>query len=186
MHFTSLQRLFECGSWIHATKDFRFLMEHFGKDCLTLDDEPLSFDVLITLTSLEFAIDCTSSRPDLHQIWRKFSIWCCQPFVPYVTAPSCVRSLKVAEQYSVGSASVQQLADAYQEAVAGRFEEGVWGLSLEDCANSLSCEAANPNIEQSIHNCFNCYALGMSRLGMTIERAEKLQLEKFIDLVRQP
>jgi hypothetical protein len=184
MLFTSLQRLFECGSWIHDTKDFHFLMKHFGKDYLTLDDEPLSFAVLLKLTSLEFAIDCTSSRPDLHRIWREFSIWCCQPFVPYITAPACISSLKVAEKFTAGVASVQQLVDAYQEAVAGKFDERALGLSLEDCANSLSCEAANPNIEQSIHNCFNCYALGMRRLGMTIKRAEELQLQKFRDLLR--
>jgi hypothetical protein len=90
----------------------------------------------------------------------------------------------VAERYLEGDASQQELIEAYEEAAVEKFGVEAWSLSLEDCANSLSCSAANPNIERSISDCFNGYALGMNRLGMTIKRAEELQLQKFLELVR--
>lgn len=180
---TSLKRLFNLGSWVYETKQFHALMNHFGKNYLTIDDAPISFELITRITDIEFAIDCTSSRPDQHKVWRSFSVWCCQPFISFITVPSCLDALKVAEDFVNGLATTDRLSAAHEKAYLDRFGTGASVTSLEDLANSLSCHSCNPNFEQSINECFNGYALGMGRLGMSISRAEELQSNKFLELV---
>ena len=181
---TSLQKLFNCGSWIHATEYFQNLINHHGKSYLTLDEEPIDFTELLKLTSLEFAIDCTSSRSDLHKTWREFSLWCYQPFINYVTFKSCINAVSVAESFQVDLVTLEELAVAYQQAFTERLSSNDTTFGVDYYANILACGASNPNIEQSISNCFNAYALAMDKLGVPFEKAEQLQKAKFLDLVQ--
>jgi hypothetical protein len=185
MLFTSLQRLFQCGSWIYDTEEFHFLMKHCGKDYLTIDDKPLSYESILTLTNLEFTIGCTSSRPDLHKTWRAFSVWCCQPFVSYITVPSCAESFKVAQRYTRKRASKDRLKEAHDKAYSAKIRVNVPPQGIQDLANTLCCEAANPNFEESIRTCFYGYILGMDQLGMSIKRVNTLQRNEFLRLVLQ-
>jgi hypothetical protein len=180
---TSLQKLFNCGSWIHDTEHFQNLMRHLGKSSLTLDEEAIDFSELVKITSIEFAIDCTSSRSDLHKTWREFSLWCCQPFLNYVTVKSCLDAVAVAERFQVGLATLEELTDAHQQAFTERLNSHNADFGVEYFANQLACDASNPNIEQSISECFNAYALAMDKLGIPFEKAEQLQKAKFLDLV---
>ena len=96
---TSLQRLFDCGSWIYQTKHFDLLMKHFGTTWQTMDDSEISFIDILELTDFEYAIDSTSSRLDLHKTWRVFSVWCCEPLAYYITLPSCKIALDSAKKF---------------------------------------------------------------------------------------
>lgn len=158
-------------------------MKHHGKSYLTLDEEAIDFSEVVRLTSLEFAIDCTSSRSDLHRTWREFSLWCCQPFLIHITVKSCIEAVAIAEKFQANLATLEELTAAYQKAFTERLNSHDATFGVEYFANQLACDASNPNIEQSISECFNAYALGMNKLGVPFQKAEELQRAKFLDLV---
>jgi hypothetical protein len=106
---TSLQRLFDCGSWIYQTKNFDLLMKHFGATWQTMDDSEISFNHILELTDFEYAIDCTSSRLDLHKTWREFAVWCCEPLAYYITLPSCDVAFTSANKFIKDEISLEEL-----------------------------------------------------------------------------
>ena len=180
---TSLQRLFECGSWIYQTKHFDLLMKHFGATWQTIEDFELSFIDILELTDFEYAIDCTSSRLDLHKTWREFSVWCCEPLAYYITLPSCKISLDSANKFINDEITINELSYIFQLAYDDQSNDISDHLSLSYCANRIAMDSANPQIDTCITNCFNTSALGMDRLGLSIKSFESMQRSKFISLV---
>jgi hypothetical protein len=180
---TSLQRLFECGSWVYQTKQFDLLMKHFGATWKTIDDSEISFSDILELTDLEYVIDCTSSRIDLHKTWREFSVWCCEPLAYYITLPSCKIALDSANKFINDEISIDELSYIFQLAYDDQSNDISDHLSLSYCANRIAMDSANPQIDTCITNCFNTSALGMDRLGLQIKSFESMQRAKFIALV---
>ena len=180
---TSLQRLFECGSWIYQTKHFDLLMKHFGATWQTIEDFELSFIDILELTDFEYAIDCTSSRLDLHKTWREFSVWCCEPLAYYITLQSANIAFTSAKKFIQDEISLEELTMIFQVAYDDQSNDYSDHLSLSFCANRIAMESANPQIDTCIKNCFNTSALGMDRLGLQIKSFESMQRSKFIALV---
>lgn len=180
---TSLQRLFDCGSWIYQTKHFDSLMKHYGKSWQTIDDTEISFIEILELTDLEYAIDCTSSRLDLHRKWREYAIWCCEPLAHYITLPSANTALTSSKKFIDDEISLEDLSRIFQSAYDDQSNDKSDHLSLSYCANRIAIDSANPQIDTCISNCFNTSALGMDRLGLPIKSFESKQRAKFIALV---
>lgn len=180
---TSLQRLFDCGSWIYQTKHFDSLMKHYGKSWQTMDDNEMSFIDILELTDLEYAIDCTSSRLDLHKTWREYAVWCCDPLAYYITLPSANSALTSAKKFIEDEISLEELSRIFQSAYDDQSCDSSNLLSLSYCANRIAIDSANPQIDTCISNCFNTSALGMDRLGLSIKSFESKQRAKFISLV---
>ncbi len=180
---TSLQRLFECGSWVHQSKHFDVLMKHYGKTWKTMDESEISFIDILELTDFEFAIDCTYSRLDLHKVWREFAIWCCEPLAYYITLPSCKIALDSASKFIKDEISIDELSTNFRIAYDDQSNDISDHLSLSYCANRIAMDSANPHIDTCITNCFNTSALGMDRLGLSIKSFESKQRTKFISLI---
>ena len=180
---TSLQRLFECGSWIHQSKHFDVLMKHYGKNWETMDESDVSFIDILELTDLEFAIDCTSSRQDLHRTWREFAVWCCEPLAYYITLSSSKIALDSASKFINDEISFDELSTNFRIAYDDQSTDISDHLSLSYCANRVAMDSANPKIDTCVANCFNTSALGMDRLGLPIKLFESKQKIKFISLV---
>lgn len=180
---TSLQRLFECGSWVYQTKHFDLLMKHFGATWQTIDDSEIAFIDILELTNFEYAIDCTSSRLDLHKTWREFAVWCCEPLSYYITLQSCDVALTSAKKFIDNEISLEELTKIFQIAYDDQSYDCSDHLSLSYCANRIAMDSANPQIDTCITNCFNTSALGMDRLGLPIKSFESKQRAKFISLV---
>ena len=180
---TSLQRLFECGSWIYQTKQFDLLMRHFGATWQTMDDSEISFIDILELTDLEYVIDCTSSRLDLHKTWREYAVWCCEPLAYYITLPSANTALTSAKKFIEDEISLEDLSRIFQSAYDDQSCDSSDHLSLSYCANRIAVDSANPQIDTCVTNCFNTSALGMDRLGLSIKSFESKQRAKFISLV---
>jgi hypothetical protein len=182
---TDLQRLFECGSWVHDTVEFNQILEACNKSYSSLDETPISFLEILRLTNISFAIDSTASRPDLELIWRRFAIWCAEPFAIYVSDRSCLDALEATKEYvkknklhSVALTDVHNAAfSSYSKSEAVDFN------SAHYIANRIMAHVSNPSFSQSVEECFNMYALGMSFIGQDICESEKLQTMKFIELV---
>ena len=180
---TSLQRLFECGSWVHQSKHFDVLMKHYGKTWETMDESEISFIDILELTDFEFAIDCTYSRLDLHKVWREFAIWCCEPLAYYITLPSCKIALDSASKFIKDEISIDELSTNFRIAYDDQSDDISDHLSLSYCANRIAMDSANPYIDTCITNCFNTSALGMDRLGLPIKFFESKQKAKFVELI---
>lgn len=178
---TSLQRLFDSGNF-HGTKNFNLLMKHYGKTYQSIDDSPIHFSELIELFDLEYAIDCTYSRLDLHKLWREFAVWCCEPLSCYITIPSCSVALNSAKKFINDEISFDELTEVYKTAYEDQINDISDHLSLSHCANRIAMDAAHPHIDTCITNCFNTSALGLNRLGLPIEFFEAKQKDKFLSL----
>ena len=180
---TSLQRLFNCGSWIHSTDHFQNLMTYFGKSYQTIDETPLPFSEILRLTNIEFAIDCSYSREDVHKIWREFSLWSCDQVYCYITLNSCKQSVATAINYQNDCATLEELRKFYDLAFTEHLHHHDTFLSLSYLSNDMGVHVANPVIHQSIESCFNTYVLAMDILGQSFEISEKKQVNKFLELV---
>ena len=180
---TSLQRLFDCGSWIYQTKHFDLLMKHFGTTWQTMDDSEISFIDILELTDFEYAIDCTSSRLDLHKTWREFSVWCCEPLAFYITLSSANITLTSAKKFINDEISIEELTKIFKVASNDRSDDCSYPQGLSDCANSIAIDSANPNIDTCITNCFFTSHLGLITIGLLTKSFESKQRAKFISLI---
>jgi len=104
--------------------------------------------------------------------------------VNYVTVESCFYAVSIVKRFQVDLSTLEDLTEAYQKAFAERLSSRNKIFGLEYFANQLACDASNPNIEQSIYECFNAYALAMEKLGVSFEKSEQLQKAKFLNLVQ--
>jgi len=176
---TSLQRLFECGSWIHQTESFEILMKLQSKDYLSIDDNPITFEHILRNTSLAFAIDCATSCPNYHTKWRSFSTWCCEDLKQYVTLPECLTSLTAAKNYINGTESHERLKEIYEIAYSRHVVEP-HKYDTHYYANRAACNAANPDYHTSMYECYCSQSLGLSFLGINDGEIEKRQKEQFL------
>ena len=179
---TSLQRLFDSGNF-HGMKNFDLLMKHYGKTYHSIDDSPIHFSELIELIDLEYAIDCTYSRLDLHKIWREFAVWCCEPLACYITIPTCHVALFSAKKFINDEISLEELTEIYETAYEDQTNDISDHLTLSYCANRIAMDAAHPHIDTCITNCYNTSALGLNRLGLSFEFIKVKQRDKFLSLV---
>ena len=180
---TSLLRLSKCGSWICNTQHFHLLMKHFDTTWETIDESEISFIDILELTDLEFALDCTSSRPDLHKTWREFAVWCCDPIAFYITLPSAQIAFTSAKKYINDEISLEELTKFFKIAFYDKHNDCSYSQGLADCANSVAIDSANPDIDTCVTDCFRTAHLGMISIGLLTKSFESKQRAKFISLI---
>lgn len=181
---TSLQKIFNCGSWLYDTEHFKKLMDVTGKSYSTIDDHPLSFSRLLDLTDISYAIDVTASRPDLSLVWRRFSIWCTEPFYQFATEEACKSAFQTTKRFILGDKTSLDLAKAHEAAMTAHFTLDFNGLNnINHHANLMMVNVSNPCFHASIDNCFLGYAYGKSLIGQPISHSEEIQTSKFLELI---
>ena len=101
-----------CGS------GWKMLLKNIGKT--KSDDEPLAFLTILESNGFFDAIWCMRSAPEYEKEWRLFAVWCARQVQHLITDERSIAALDVAEKYSNGEATKDELnaaCDAAWDAV---------------------------------------------------------------------
>ena len=90
------------------------LLAHLGKT--GADDEPLSLLTILDSNGLDDALWCLRAMPEHNKHWRLYAVWCARQVQHLMTDARSVAALDVAERHAHGTASDQELADAWDAA----------------------------------------------------------------------
>jgi hypothetical protein len=188
MIYTSLEKMLSYGSYLHATPEFNKLMDFCGKDYLTLDysgtnETNLSFKQIADLTDLEYALQCVSTRLDLHKLWRSYAIWCASLLKDHVTLDECKVALAAAEEFQQDIISEAQLAEIHNIAWSANVHSNISCLSVEGSANYACVNASMPNVDGCIISAYQSCRIGLDGLKVNSSEIDRMLLDKFTELV---
>lgn len=188
MIYTSLEKMLSYGSYLHATPEFKKLMDFCGKDYLTLDysgsnETSISFKQIADLTDLEYALRCASTRLDLHKLWRCYAIWCASLLKDHVTLDVCKDALVAAEEFQQDVISEEQLAEIHSIAGSANAHANINCLTVEGSANYACVEASMPNIDGCVFNTYQSCRIGLDGLKVHGSEIDRMLLDKFTELV---
>ena len=176
---TSLDKLFNCGSYIHGTKEYKIIMEYYGKDYNSMDNDDITFHKILELTDLEYAINCTNSRPDLHLIWREYALWCTSLIENHISEKVFLNSFYSAKLFVQGIIDSEQLEAAYQKAY--KFMRS-YSSDLEWAANSCAMNVSHKHFDTAIYNCFLNSGFALLKFGLEEKELDDIQFKKFLEI----
>ena len=188
MIYTSLEKMLSYGSYLHATPEFKKLMDFCGKDYLTLDcsgsnETSISFKQIADLTDLEFALQCVSTRMDLHKLWRSYAIWCASLLKEHITLDECKVALVAAEEFQQDIICEAQLAEIHNIAGSANAHSNIKIFSVEGSANYACVEASMPNVDGCILSAYQSCRIGLDGLKVHSSEIDRMLLDKFNELV---
>jgi hypothetical protein len=163
-------------------------MDFCGKDYLTLDNSGsnetnLTFKKIADLTDLEYALECVSTRMDLHKLWRSYAIWCTSLLKDHVTLDECNVALAAAEEFQQDIISEAQLADIHNIAGIANAHSNISCLSVQGSANYACVEASMPNVDGCVLNAYKSCRIGLDGLKVHSSEIDRILLDKFTELV---
>jgi hypothetical protein len=137
---TTLNRIYSQTCLRHNSKEFwRRTLEALGKT--QADDDLITFlelaDKVESCGLQFFAFDlllCLKSTPEYSNHWRRFAVWCARREIQPTDACS-LQILNVAEQYAEGTASLANLATAW-EIAENAYDELVDGCTRAEIART--------------------------------------------------
>lgn len=185
MHSTSLQRIFDAGSWLWQTPEFKILMDAFNKDYqkFDIDDEEISFKQILNLTNFDYAIDCTSTREDLHMVWRAYALKCAILLQEYITEAECKNSFVAASLYLENKITKEQLKAAYDKAFVANLHHGFNFNDVEYAANAAATTVANPDLDSCVKDTHMSTGLGLLHLNIESVQVDRILLDIFIEIL---
>lgn len=95
------------------------LLRHLGKK--QPDDEPIPFAVILESNGIDDALWCCRAEPELEKEWRLFAVWCARQVQHLMQDPRSIAALDVAEQFTKGSATTDELDAARAAACAAAW-----------------------------------------------------------------
>lgn len=184
MIITSLQRIFDAGSWVFDREEFRLLMKHEGKDFMTIDHTPLAYKTIVEVTTLEYALDCTVSSPEHERLWRGYALWCAQPVFSFIGNDHKLEALEVFSLYMNEKSSKDELEEIHSKVVSSnlRYE---WTVDNQPqrAANQALASLVNPDFNSSITETWMARGLFEISLNSNTDEAERMMTIKFLELV---
>lgn len=123
MIYTTLNKIFS----ISPPEDTRaYLLQRFSNTAT--DDELISLESLIELTSFDFVLDCCQLFPEFDNYWRLYAVWCAKQCPGIKGYESGYNAILVAERFAKGDATQEEFRKM-QEQMKGHFnlEDGAPG-----------------------------------------------------------
>jgi len=90
------------------------LLKHLGKT--DADDEPLAISTILESNGLDDALWCLRALPEYDRLWHKYAIWCASQVQHLMDDARSLHALDVAERYTNGLATYEELANAKEAA----------------------------------------------------------------------
>ena len=114
------------------------LLRNLGKT--SADDEPLSLVTILDSNGLEDAIWCIRACDDADREARLFAVWCARQVQHLMTDDRSLIALDVAERFANGSATQNELFDAWDAALVAERDAAV--VAARDAAEVAAVVAA--------------------------------------------
>ena len=114
---TTLNRIREHGP---CRDGWEKLLKHLGKT--KADDEPLPFSVILKSNGIDDALWCCRAEPQYAREWRLFAVWCARQVQHWMTDQRSIDAIDVAERYSHGEATDEELRTARAAAGAAAWD----------------------------------------------------------------
>jgi hypothetical protein len=124
---------------------WKTLLKHLGKT--KSDDEPLAFLTILESNGFDDVLWCIRSAPEYEKEWRLFAVWCARQVQHLITDERSISALDIAEKYTNGEATKDELNAAMDAAMAvegdaERAAAGAAARSVEgDAARAVAVDA---------------------------------------------
>ena len=76
------------------------------------DDEPLDLITILNINGLDDALWCMRTMPEHDKEWRLYAVWCARQVQHLITDPRSIAVIDVAERFTLGQTTVEELKDA--------------------------------------------------------------------------
>lgn len=122
---------------------FGKLLIHLGKQ--RVDDDPLPYTEIVEALGILCALYFCTAEPEHERHWRRFAVWCARQVEHLIKSPECAAALDVADRFTRGEASRQDLdaasAAAWRTAYDGEDRAGwlAFQYANESAAQAASC-----------------------------------------------
>jgi len=117
---------------------WKMLLNNLGKT--KSDDEPLAFLTILESNGFYDATWCMRSAPEYEKEWRLFAVWCARQVQHLITDERSISSLDIAEKYTNGEATKDELNAALAAASAAAWDAA--SASAWDAASASASAAA--------------------------------------------
>jgi hypothetical protein len=127
--YTTLNKIRAC----HPCEDgWSKLLAHLGK--IKADDEPLAFSTILKSNGLEDALWTLRSAPEFSNQWRLMAVRFAREVQHWMKDARSIHALDVAERYSKGEATNEELTiarEAARRALGITAQVAAWGAAQE-------------------------------------------------------
>jgi len=135
--YTTLKKIRKCNP---CTVGWQKLLRSLGKT--GADDEPLSFEAILSSNGLDDALWATRSAPEYDREWRLFAVWCARSCQPAQADPRSIAAIDCAERFANGEATAEELSAAWSAAVAAAWAAAAAAGEAAQAAAWAAAESA--------------------------------------------
>ena len=164
-------------------EDFNTLMTHMGKYWDTLDDTEISLTEIARLTSIDYAIDCLEATPELHKMWRKFSLWCVEPVIFLISIPSCRIAYETSIKFMNDDVTLEELEKKHYLAACDHSQYTENNYDVNFLADQMAIYFSEPNFYDCISKSYNQYPEAMKILGYRFDFSQNKVNRKFLEFI---
>jgi hypothetical protein len=132
---TTLNRIREYGP---CKEGWSKLLTYLGKT--SADDKPLEISTIVESNGLDDALWCLRAVEGEDRKIRLFAVWCARRVQHLMTDPRSLKVLDVAEAYANGTATLEELEEAWDE--AAKAVRAAAGYAAWDAAGEAAGYAA--------------------------------------------